>query len=434
MRHDNPSTKDDTSAGSDQAGRAAAPQVGDVPRSYRITTEVRWLCLLGIGAGVAALVGVAYRGQVYPHRPGLWFLATLAVMFTVGTSAAAVLAARCRVILRGDLIELIELGAPKRRRRSELAGVRRRRTSGAPIIELVAREPGARSLKISGMYGRDQAFHEWLRELPDLDAADTQRALDAFLASAAHGETREAHLARLVRGRRFAGVMVLVGLAVAAWAAFFPRPYLAAVFSTALLPLFLIALPLAGGMFRMVEGQNEVLPSVGPALLAPTGALGLRALMDFELLGLQTAALYSLGGGLGMLAIVLLADSDLRRRPLVSLGFLLLFAFYFLGAMVEVNCVGDGSPAQVFSANVLGRSRPRQGEATSRLELGPWGPRKEPTSMRVPGSVADGVSVGQAVSVTVRAGRLGLPWCVVSASDVPPGRRSGPVPSDVCPR
>lgn len=86
---------------------------------------------------------------------------------------------------------------------------------------------------------------------------------------------------------------------------------------------------------------------------------------------------------------------------------------YPYGLIVSVNGAFDGSEAQVFPVQVIGRWVSHGKSTAYHLSLAPWGPSLQPTDKVVSRSTYDSVARSNRVQVWLREGALGLPWYTV---------------------
>jgi hypothetical protein len=155
----------------------------------------------------------------------------------------------------------------------------------------------------------------------------------------------------------------------------------------------------------------EARPNLAIPLMLPGAVLLLRALLDVELVDGRAALAPTVVASTVLTVAALAADAGLRRRPWMILILLVLLAGWGYGAPVEANVLLDRSRAEVFETTVLGKHvRRGRGWTTYDLELGPWGPRRQPEDAAVPRNVYDAVEPGDVVLVRAKAGALRMPW------------------------
>lgn len=385
------------------------------PRTYRMRSGWRiFLVLLGavaIAGGGAAVwyfgTGHEVRGprdQLVLVSIGIAFLA-LGLYLVLDTIAS-------RVTLTVDAMEIRDLLPPRRIRRDGIAGRRVLRTQHMNVLVLEPRRRDRRRIKLPLILDLDGAFVAWLDAIPDLDASEEARSEAEVLSAREPGRTEEEQLARIGRARRLARWGTVFATAAAVWGWFLPRPYPLAMAVLAILPWgAVLAAARSRGIIALDERRNEARPNLAIPLMLPGIVLFLRALLDVRLVDGRSALAATAAASTVLTVAVLAADAGLRRRPWMILVLLLLLGGWGYGAPVEANVLLDGSRAEVFEARVLGKHVSRgRGWTTYDLELGPWGPRRQPEDAAVPREVYDAVEPGDVVLVQAKPGALGMPW------------------------
>jgi uncharacterized membrane protein YsdA (DUF1294 family) len=388
------------------------------PRTYRMRSGWRiFLVLLGTAAIAGGGAGVWYFGTGHEVRGprdqlvlvsvGIAFLA-LGLYLVLDTIAS-------RVTLTVDAIEIHDLLPPRRIRRDEVAGRRVLRTQYTNVLVLEPRRRDRRRIKLPLILDLDVAFVAWLDAIPDLDALEEARSGAEVLAAREPGRTEEEQLARIARARRLARWGTVVATAAALWGWFLPRPYPLAMAILAVLPWgAVLAAARSRGVIALDERRNEARPNLAIPLFLPGAVLLLRALLDVQLLEGGTALAATVIASTVLTAAALAADAGLRRRPWMILVLFVLLGGWGYGAPVEANVLLDRSQPEVFETTVLAKHVQRgKGWTTYELELGPWGPRRQPEGAAVPRKIYDAVEPGDAVRVRVKPGALGMPWLTV---------------------
>jgi hypothetical protein len=391
---------------------------GTWPRTYRPSLPAR-LLLAALGAALAA-GGLLLSVHELRAPAGVATLSLVLIGLLLSGLGAAVVAlvVTWRLVLHADRLELLlPWGGPRLVRRAEISGRRIipiQRGTEQLVLEL--RTPGARPLKTTLPCARDAAFDAWLAIFPDLEAEELRRARAALLADAALGPDEAARLRTLARAHRTAWVARVAAFGSAGWAWLYPRPYGLLVVVLTLLPLAALWLVLSGRGVYSVEGlRKDPRPELLSPILVPGLALGLRALLDVNLLEARSLLPWALGGGLAMAALLAAADARLRQRwwmvPLLAA----LLASYPWGAFVEADVLLDGGEGESHFVRVLARRVERNKVTSYHLDLTPWGPLTGRSSATVSRELHDRVRPGGVVCVALHPGALGLRWFVVDA-------------------
>jgi hypothetical protein len=277
------------------------------------------------------------------------------------------------------------------------------------------------TLKIGTYLARFEDLADWLSEhFLDLNLEEQSAQVHLLLTDEELGTTFEERVQKLNRARRTATIINYSGFALALWIIVKPYPYeLLMGLCLAVPVLALLALYGYKGFMHIDESGNSVHPSVGIALLMPPCALGVRAVLDFEVLEYRNIWVPVVA--LTLLLMKLLVGSTRefnfsKASHWISTGCLCVFVFaYCYGGCVIINCLGDRSSPQTYPAGVVKKRTDRDRFIYSyHLTLTAWGSRKEAKEVPVPEAVYGQVREGGLVNVYVRKGLLGVPWFSVA--------------------
>ena len=406
------------------AGRVAEQRREGVwPRVYRLRRGQRLFLggigLVGIAGGLAGAVAILLEGK----EPPALALIPLAFVLLGAYLLAAVRVGR--VVLYEDAIELVELGKGRRRlRKDEIAGFRLIPMQYGQAQLRFELRGGKKPVKAHWVHESDEVLQSWLASLPDLDARERAQAEAELLRSTALGGSEAERLRALRRAKTTARVANGVAIAATLWGWIFPRPYLAAVSTLAALPLAAIALLASGrGRYAFDARRTEPRPSLALAVLGPGLILGLRAILDVHVLDVWPLLAGAVIGAVAVAAVLAAVAPDFRKIWAVALMTPLL-AFHPWGALALGNAVFDRAAPEVSRAAVRGKHVSSGKQTSYELELGPWGPVAEETTVEVARVVYDRVATGDSVCVLLRPGALGARWYVVLRC--PDGARPSP--------
>src|SRR5262249_25519099 len=134
---------------------------------------------------------------------------------------------RARVVLTADAIESYGALMVRRLARADIKGRRLLQLQyGQTAVELVPRDPGTRSLKLSRSGMRtDAALDAWLSSIPDLDVREAEAARAEIASDPELGQTPAERLASLQRAKKLANTFNGLTWAVVIWGFFYPQPY-----------------------------------------------------------------------------------------------------------------------------------------------------------------------------------------------------------------
>jgi hypothetical protein len=313
-------------------------------------------------------------------------------------------------VLFPERISIEELTSTKELFRQELRGWRIRPTS-PPSLILQPKDDSARKTKIALTFPIDDQFERWLESLPCLDDEEKADSEAEISQDSRLGEYAAERTAALARGRTLAKRLSNVSLVVCLWAIFYPTPYKLLIGALVVLPWVGIeVLRRSNGLFRVDEVKNDVHPSVASALLFPTGALALRAVLDYNVR--QSAMAFVLYAGVGGVLILLAArfDPSLWTKRFSFAVFCALGFAYGFGVVTEINAQFDRSVGTSYSTIVHDKHIVSGKHTSYVLKLDPWGPETKPNNLDVGRATYNSIQCGDVAQITLRKGALGLNW------------------------
>ena len=199
--------------------------------------------------------------------------------------------------------------------------------------------------------------------------------------------------------------LTILAIAAAGWALYDPRPYWLVGGLLALLPWFALA--------ATARGRR---PDLYVPLMLPGCVLGLRAVIDVQLLERWQALLPAAAIAIVMAVLIRLTRED-REFPLwlYLLLFVPVMAFYGYGSVVLANKLLDRSSPKLYLTFVYDRSMHKVSrQMVWDLRLGPWGPRKEAQNVSVPRGLYEATRIDDGVCVRLHPGAFGMRWFEVA--------------------
>jgi len=388
------------------------------PRTYRVSTGNRILYLL-LGTVILAggLAGAWYFGTGHEvETPQEGTVLTLICLGFVALGGALVLyVLTSKIVLYADAIELRDFTRVRRRRRDDIAGRRKIDAQYVSVIALVPKRPELKQLKITQVMQTDALLEAWLATLPDLDAEDLQKSAAEIAASRDLGRTPDQRLERLVAARRLAKGLAVVSVAVSIWAFVNPDPYEFAIAALAAMPLIAIMLVVKSSrLYQLTGRRNDARADLALVFILPGILLGLRALLDIEILDWDVVWAWAGGIAAALTFVVLAADREMRKSRWEPLAVLSIAGFFAYGGVIEANTLLDRSEPQIFKTQVVGKHKSGGNSTTYYLRVAPWGPLQEENEVSVPRALYDAKAPGQSVCIIFGAGALEIPWFVVS--------------------
>lgn len=289
-------------------------------------------------------------------------------------------------------------------------------------ITIIPLHTSQKEIKVSKYFKDAYLIVHWLEmHYNDLNRADGDEDERQVLQNDAFGITEKARLARLNRARRVCKIINGAAWFLLIWLFVFPRYYYAyAILSCVLYPLIAIFVTLCyRGLISADEHEDSKMPSLGIAFILPGIILGLRALMDFDIL------VYPLSIWIGV-AVVSISLSFLyilpsfrsarKRGRFYATGLLMIFLnfFYSYGAIVAANCMLDNSQPTSDNTTVVGKRISDGKIRTYYLDLSPWGTHTEIQEAKVTPDEYASVQKNDVVVVRQYAGYLAIPWIKVT--------------------
>ncbi len=241
--------------------------------------------------------------------------------------------------------------------------------------------------------------------------------MDHLMAEPDHDpdEARESRARALTHAQRFAAVLTVAAIVIAAWALFRPQPY-------GLLMVLLIALPWLAivtviarrGLFRIGLGSGYE-ANLGTACAVPACALFARALFDLNLVGWLPLTAFAAAIAIVFLIAASRRESQLRRRWWRLLAASVLTGAYAFGALGQANVLLDRSPQSVLRSRIIDKHSGHSRIATYHLTLAPWGPMTAPHDATVPRDVYDAAEIDDPACIRLHDGALGMAWFAATA-------------------
>jgi hypothetical protein len=216
--------------------------------------------------------------------------------------------------------------------------------------------------------------------------------------------------------RVWAGAISVIGLAVTAWAAFWPAPYRMAILACVLLPLAAVAAVSASGrQIKLIDSpRRSRTPNVVLACVGPMVALLVRSL-DFKVMDLQNVLVpvAALTTTLTLVIWKIARDpNDRAWKLLILVPFLTAYSY---GAIVEANGLFDSSRSRLYAVKVTDHRvvRGSRGGKTYYLKVAPWGSQVEDTEVSVSRRMYEQTKVSDTVHIGARSGYFNIPWYYV---------------------
>lgn len=378
----------------------------EYPRTHRVSRFWKGFFLVA----AAFLMVVAFFSGREAAASEAW-LAVLAALFGGLGVYCLLLALRSRVTLYPDRMEITEAWRPRVFDRSQFSGWRVNSATTPSILVLERSRIGRRPITLANIYNFDEAFFDWLDDVPNLDDQETTQSLEEVESDPDLGLTPDARLGALARAARLAHWLNGAAVAVFLWAFIYPSPYEAVVGVCALAPwIGIIVAARSHGLFRIDCQRNQVHPHLAGLLMLPSAALSLRASLDLDLLWSAAVIWPAVLIGLALFLAALKVDTALRSQRASAVAVLAFTLTYGFGAGLHANVLLDRSSSRVHTTTVISKRITTGSSTEYMLRLGPWGPRSAADEVSVSSRMHDEVQPGDSVCVHLRPGALRIPW------------------------
>ncbi|WP_299988634.1 hypothetical protein [uncultured Pontibacter sp.] len=350
-------------------------------------------------------------GQANP-LPLVIILWPMAIGFIVFLSIGLLDTIKGRIIVHEDRIQVIKTLSDRSLQFDEIKGYRI--AQGYLYVESTI--PDKKRLKFSSSIGNSDAFYTWLtNSFPHLDDVEIIEESQEILTNAHYGRTVEEREATFNAARKKAKVLNWTGGLACAWALFWPEPYEYAILTAIAIPLItLITIKFSDGLFRLNENKESTYPSVSLAMFAPSFALGLRGLLDFNIFEYSNVwILMSILSGI-LFAIFFYRNQEFNFRRakgyVATSSIAIVLLCYSYGAVIMLNCFYDTSESQQYTATVVNK-RISTGKNTSYyLELTKWGNQVKNDEVSVTEEFYNQFENGDEVTVYFQKGQFDIPW------------------------
>jgi hypothetical protein len=279
---------------------------------------------------------------------------------------------------------------------------------------LMPKDSTAKKVKVDLIIGNKNEFIEWLCEsFIDLDAADFDKEVGQAAIDIQLGESEDRRFRLLRRGKLCSNILNGAGFIVMIWAYLKPYPYNWVIGASAVLPFIVLGF---AHRFRgeiQFDGKDQsVFPNIHLALMGPSLALFLCALLDFNISKYDKVwAPFILFSTAFFIITVLMAEGIRRQtKTLIMLGIFILA--YGYGAVICLNCILDKSQPAICRTKIVGKkisSGYRHADEYI-FTLSSWEPDSKEKEMNVGKDSYFRHEVGNSIDICLRNGQFGIPW------------------------
>jgi len=361
----------------------------------------------------------------------IWFLFysradsnAVAILLLLGLGGAALLAwgivsaFRTRLEFLPSGIRLTKgFGQPLDVETDEVKGYRVVPGRNSRSLMILFKDAARKPLRVDMAFERQAQLSRLLaKRFHNLDDEEVKAEMKEILSDPELGSSEEERQAALQRARIQVGVLNAATAASVFWAMLYPRPYVAAIALLAALPLIAVILVrFSRGAVTLDSKRGSVRPNVAYAMLGPGMVVGVRAMLDWHILGwsafwIPFAVLAAIL--LGLFLVGTAGDAQRKAGTLVLLIFVCLAQSY--GLVLFLNCEFDRSVPEIHRTTVVGRRVSRGRKSTTYyLTVSPWIDGGYSEEISVPSSTYGWHEEGSTILIGVRQGSLSMPWFFV---------------------
>jgi hypothetical protein len=396
---------------------STSEQISATRHEYRVKAWCRSLFLI---LGAPAIAGGVIMCALATKGANTALPVVMTAVFLFFGIYLIALAIRSRVIIEGNRIEIRGAFTDRFADLNEIEGYRTVSSRNGKYTQFYLNS-GRRTITMANHFDHDSAFDSWIRRVPDLDKRDRDRILEKISQQDELGSTPQQRLAALTQAKTYSIFALVIAIAAAVAANFgIPALYLPFSIALALVPVTLAILlhrsPLLYAVFKRKDDPRAELLY---ALIAASFGLLIRAR------GVHFVSLQSIGLVVALLTLAYIAafyhsffESPSPTRTFFAL--LLFGILYSYTAVAVADAVGDESIPTRFVVSVVGKHYTTGRSRSFYLELEPWGPMSQPSSLGVSKTIYDKSSPGDQVCLELRPGRLNAAWYTqVSCSNAP---------------
>ena len=281
-------------------------------------------------------------------------------------------------------------------------------------------DPQQKRIKVSHYVDGNKDILDWLSQsFPDLEVQIAKEEEEGILNDWNHGQTKESREEKLLKAKRKAKILNVVGGAIGAWVFFYPTPYQLSMVIAIVFPIIvLLVSKFSDGLIRMKENKKSAYPSVVFAFIFPAMALVMRALLDYTILDFSNVWSITILITVVLSLVLLYKQTEFHLQKNNDVFYFIFLVFFFFGysygVVIHLNCYYDNSQPEYFTAEVLDK-KISTGKTTSYyLKISPWEKQKETEEIDVDKDLYDRTEAGDEVGIYFRKGNLDIPWIVVT--------------------
>ena len=207
-----------------------------------------------------------------------------------------------------------------------------------------------------------------------------------------------------------------IGGLSAIWLFAYPKFYEISVLVNILIPIvgILFALKHQGKVgIDYRKWNNTPIPKIDSAILFPSFALILRALIDIKIIGFTNIFIYALIISIPLISILFYGTKEYLVRKKIFTGIIwgIVFIFTFgCGTAILTNALLDQSKPEFYKAKIINKKIENGKTIAYRIDFEPWGPITKNDLMRVSKTEFERLNVNDSIELELKSGFLKTQW------------------------
>jgi hypothetical protein len=284
------------------------------------------------------------------------------------------------------------------------------------LIEPIAKEKKKISIRIS-LPGTAQLITLLESRYEDLDVLEKEEGYKAIMDNSRYGKSIEERKEKLEDATGISKLINATGVLILLLG-FIPKTekYLV-VIAIAAPVVFLIVLRIYNGLIRIDWSKSSPYPSIPFGLAAVIICLIIKCLR-YSILDYHAVWQPALFAGMVLVAVLMVGNRNfyhIDKARILGIVLITLCSFvYGICTTVTVNCLYDTSNSRYYRARVLDKWVSRGRSTTYHFRISRWSDEVEEDNIRVSRAVFNRVNIEDPMNVYVYAGKLKIPWYVVT--------------------
>jgi hypothetical protein len=385
------------------------------------TVGIGWKIFIYVffGGAAAAISYFFIKALITGDQVAMWtglFAGALVVLWLCILSTE-----RTKVIITEDSITCNGTFKSRQLLFSEVKGYRMLSgDKGSKTLVIVSKAVGKRDVKIGdpSYFGHSDEMTGFIYgKFKDIDNEEYEDEVTEILNDPAIGINEDDRAQKLQQVTKTARVFNIVGIVLTLWLFVYPHPYPIPVYIALVYPFAALGFFLKNqGLVTLIDGSKKksAYPSITSSFILVPVALGLRALLDYDLLNFSKFIVpWAVVAAVLIIGLLLLIRQS-KNRSLDIMGAVIFSVVFGYGSVVSSNCLFDNVASDLHYARVLDH-RISSGKSTSYyLTLSAWGAKPSGEEVSVASDLYYQVSKGDSVTVHIKKGTFNIPWYYIT--------------------